>query len=224
MKQSKLVNGRCNIIGITGGVGAGKSTILGYISDNYSARIIYSDNVANDIKKKGYPAYEPVVSLLGKEILDADGEIDKKKMAERIFSDSALLEKVNNILHPAVNTYIINIIDDERMKNEHDFVFVEAALLIENGYKEIADELWYVYADENIRRQRLKSSRGYSDGKITAIFAGQLSDDEFRRECDFVIDNSKREEDSFKQIDNKLGEWRKNGKLRTAGSEGSIRT
>ncbi len=53
MKQSKLVNGRCNIIGITGGVGAGKSTILGYISENYSARVIYSDDVANDIKKKG---------------------------------------------------------------------------------------------------------------------------------------------------------------------------
>lgn len=209
MKQSKLLRGRCNIIGITGGVGAGKSTILKYIKDNYSSVIIYSDDVANDIKKKGYPAYEPIVELLGTGILDESGEIDKKKMAGRIFSDPELLEKVNNILHPAVNTFIINIIDNERKKNEHDFVFVEAALLIENGYKEIADELWYVYADEDTRRKRLSSSRGYSDEKISEIFSRQLSDDEFRRSCDFVIDNSQREEDSFKQIDKKLGEWKK---------------
>ena len=209
MKQSKLLRGRCNVIGITGGVGAGKSTILKYIEDNYSSVVIYSDDVANDIKKKGYPAYESVVALLGTGILDKSGEIDKKKMAGRIFSDPALLEKVNNILHPAVNTFIINIIDNERKKNEHDFVFVEAALLIENGYKEIADELWYVYADEDTRRKRLSSSRGYSDEKISEIFSRQLSDDEFRRSCDFVIDNSQREEDSFKQIDKKLGEWKK---------------
>ncbi len=209
MKQSKLQRGRCNIIGITGGVGAGKSTILKYIEDNYSSVIIYSDDVANDIKKKGYPAYEPIVELLGAQVLDADGEIDKKKMAERIFSDASLLEKVNNILHPAVNTFIINIIETERKKNEHDFVFVEAALLIENGYKEIADELWYVYANEDTRRKRLSSSRGYSDEKISDIFSRQLSDEEFRKSCDFVIDNSGSCEDSFKQIDKKLGEWRK---------------
>ncbi len=208
MKQSKLIRGRCNIIGITGGVGAGKSTILNYIKDNYSSVIIYSDDVANDIKKKGYPAYKPIVELLGTGILDEDGEIDKKKMAARIFSEKALLEKVNNILHPAVNAFIINIIDNERRTNDHDFVFVEAALLIENGYKEIADELWYVYADEDTRRKRLSSSRGYSDEKITSIFEKQLSDDEFRKACDFVIDNSRSEEDSFKQIDKKLGEWK----------------
>ncbi len=224
MKQSKLIKGRTNIIGITGGIGAGKSTVLGYIEENYNAKVIYSDDVANDIKKKGYPAYEPVVELLGKDILDGDGEIDKKKMAELIFNDRTLLEKVNNILHPAVNTYIINTIDTERKSGCLDFVFVEAALLIENGYKEIADELWYVYADEDTRRARLKASRGYSDEKISDIFEKQLSEEEFRAACDFVIDNSASEEISFAQIDKKLGEWRENGDIRTAGSESSLRT
>ncbi len=224
MKQSKLIAGRTNIIGITGGVGAGKSTVLSYIADNYNAKVIYSDQVANDIKKKGYPAYDELVDLLGQGILGDDGEIDKGKMAEAIFADKTLLDKVNNVLHPAVNTFIINIIEDERNKNELDFVIVEAALLIENGYKDIVDELWYVYADEAARRARLKASRGYSDDKITNILKGQLSDHEFRQNCDFVIDNSTCEGDAFKQIDNKLGEWRKDGKFRTAGSEGSIRT
>ena len=156
-----LIKGKTNIIGITGGVGAGKSTVLGYIRDNYNCLVIFSDDVANEIKKKGYPAYDELVKLLGKEILSDDGEIDKAKMAAAIFNDKDSLEKVNNILHPAVNTYIINIIGNERKNNVYDFVFVEAALLIENGYDKIVDELWYVYASEEARRERLKASRGY---------------------------------------------------------------
>jgi dephospho-CoA kinase len=208
MRQNKLQPGKTNIIGITGGVGAGKSTVLNYIGDTYNARVIYSDDVANDIKKKGYPAYDELVRILGEGILDRKGEIDKNKMAAAIFDDEKLLSRVNNILHPAVNTFIINILDEERSKGELDFVFVEAALLIENGYKSIVDELWYVYADEDTRRQRLKDSRGYSDDKISDIFSKQLDDKTFRENADFVIDNSGSTESAIKQIDDKLGEWK----------------
>ena len=208
MKQNKLKKGKTNIIGITGGVGAGKSAILDYIGESYNARVIFSDNVANDIKKKGYPAYDELIRILGKDILDEEGEIDKKKMAAAIFGDEKLLTAVNNILHPAVNTFIINIIDSEREKGELDFVFVEAALLIENGYKRFVDELWYVYADEDTRRRRLKVSRGYSDEKIDNIFDSQLDDKTFRENADFVIDNSGALDNAKKQIDNKIGEWK----------------
>jgi dephospho-CoA kinase len=165
--------------------------------------------VANDIKKKGYPAYDSLVELLGKEILGDDGEIDKSRMAQAIFNDKNTLERVNNILHPAVNTFIINIVEDERKKGILDFVFVEAALLIENGYKEIVDELWYVYVDEDTRRARLKESRGYSDEKITGIMKQQLDEVTFRKNADFVIDNGKSIRETALQIDNKLQDWRK---------------
>lgn len=200
-----------NIIGITGGIGAGKSTVLGYIRDNYNALVIFSDDVANDIKKKGYPAYDALVDLLGKEVLSEDGEIDKAKMASAIFNNKNLLKNVNNILHPAVNAFIINIIEKERAKGAYDFVFVEAALLIENGYDKIVDELWYVYASEDSRRQRLKASRGYSDEKIDDILGKQLDDATFRKYCSFVIDNSGKLSKAAGQIDNKIGEWKKNG-------------
>ena len=203
-----LTKGKTNIIGITGGIGAGKSTVLDYIQKNYNCHVIFSDDVANDIKKKGYPAYDELVAYLGEEILGPDGEIDKAKMASAIFNDKNKLKTVNNILHPAVNTFIINIIDSEKDKNELDFVFVEAALLIENGYDRIADELWYVYASEEVRRQRLKDSRGYSDEKITDIFGKQLDDETFRKHCEFVIDNSKDLSFAAKQIDEKIGDWR----------------
>ena len=168
VKQNKLTFGKTNIIGITGGVGAGKSAILEFLAQNYNARVIYSDIVANDIKKKGYPAYDELIMLLGEGILGDDGEIDKKKMAEAIFGNEKLLSKVNNILHPAVNTFIINIIDSEREQGQLDFVFVEAALLIENGYKRFVDELWYVYADESTRRSRLKASAACPWGRCPA--------------------------------------------------------
>ena len=206
---SALIKGKTNIIGITGGVGAGKSTVLKYIEDNYRCRVIFSDDVANKIKLKGYPAYDGLVELLGEKVLAPDGEIDKKKMAEAIFNNEKLLKNVNNILHPAVNTYIINIIENERKLNELDFVFVEAALLIENGYRDIVDELWYVYADEEVRRQRLKSSRNYSDEKITNIFLSQLDDETFRKNADFVIDNSVNFDSVSIVIDNKLTEWKR---------------
>ncbi|MBO4911692.1 MAG: dephospho-CoA kinase [Butyrivibrio sp.] len=208
MNQSKIQKGKTNIIGVTGGVGAGKSTVLKYINDNYNCKVVFSDDVANEIKKKGYPAYDELVRVLGEEILGEDGEIDKAKMAASIFGDAKKLEKVNKILHPAVNTFIINIIDEERLRNRIDFVFVEAALLIENGYKKIVDELWYIYADEDTRRKRLKDSRGYSDEKIDGIFAQQLNDEAYRLNSDFVIDNSKDPESAAEQINKKLGEWR----------------
>ena len=202
-----IEHGRTNIIGITGGIGAGKSTVLGYIKEHYNCLVIFSDDVGNDIKKKGYPAYDELVELLGKEILAEDGEIDKGKMASAIFNNNNLLKKVNNILHPAVNTFIINIIEKERALGRYDFVFVEAALLIENGYDEIADELWYVYANEDVRRRRLKESRGYWDQKIDDIFKSQLDEKTFRENADFVIDNSGTLDEMTVQIDIKLGEW-----------------
>ena len=208
MKQSKIQKGKTNIIGVTGGVGAGKSTVLKYIGDNYNCKVVFSDDVANEIKMKGYPAYDELVRILGKTILGDDGEIDRGKMAAAIFNDAKKLEKVNKILHPAVNTFIINIIDEEKLKNRLDFVFVEAALLIENGYKDIVDELWYVYADEATRRKRLKDSRGYSDEKIDGILEQQLNDETYRLNSDFVIDNSKDLDSAGEQINKKLGEWR----------------
>lgn len=85
-----------------------------------------------------------------------------------------------------------------------ELFFVEAALLIESGYEHIVDEMWYIYAREDVRRRRLSESRGYTPEKIEKIIASQLSEEEFRQHCDFVIDNSDSLEDSYRQIRQKL--------------------
>lgn len=194
------------IIGITGGVGTGKSSILEYIKSNYRVMIIKADDLAKYLCAKGQCCYDPLVSLLGESVLGADSEIDSKRMAQIIFSDEEMREAVNSIIHPAVKCYILAKIDEYQKKGNADFFFIEAALLIEDGYKEIVDEMWYIYSDEEIRRKRLKSSRGYSDEKIDSIMKSQLGDLDFFANSDFVIDNSGSLEDSFKKIRERLGE------------------
>lgn len=188
-------------IGITGGVGAGKSELLAYIEKNYNSRILLADTVGHLVKEPGQPCYEKLVALLGKEILFPDGQIDRKAMAEKIFADPELLGKVNGMLHPAVETYILEQIHLEQVRGTREFFFVEAALLIECGYEDKMDELWYIYADREVRARRLKASRGYSDEKIQEIMDSQLSEEEFRRHCQVVIDNSGSLQDAYRQID-----------------------
>ena len=196
-----------HVIGITGGVGAGKTKILTYLSEHYSCRIILADEVANQLKEPGQKCYEEIVTLLGTQILKPDGTIDRLKMAERIFSDRELLQRVNEIIHPAVKEYILQAIEEERRRDKIDFLFLEAALLIEEGYESVVDELWYIYADEAVRAERLKANRQYSDEKIQKILRSQLSDAEYRAHCSTVIDNGVALEETYRQIEKKMGEY-----------------
>lgn len=191
-------------IGITGGIGAGKSEVLKYIGEHYKCEIYLADQVAHLVEKPGNRAYRELVALLGNEILNAGGEIDKKLMADRIFKDSGLLEQVNGIIHPAVKEYLLERLEQARKEKETQLFFVEAALLIECGYLALVDEMWYIYADEQIRRERLKASRGYSEEKISRIMSSQLPEESFRRNCDFIIDNSGDFAVTCREIDNRL--------------------
>ena len=196
---------RMKVIGVTGGVGSGKSLILNFLKDNYNCEIIMADDLAKDLCRKGEMCYKPLVKLLGNKVLGENDEIDRRVMAQMIFNDDDLRTKVNGIIHPSVKKYILKRIAYLRRKKDIDFLFIEAALLIEDGYKDIVDELWYIYTDEAVRRERLKASRGYSYAKIDDIMASQLSEEEFRLNSDFEIDNSGASEDSFRQICERLG-------------------
>lgn len=193
-------------IGVTGGVGAGKSTVLNYIKDNYRAEIILADDYGNNVKEPGEECYAKIVELLGEGILSSpSGTIDREKMAKAIFADEELRRKVNDIIHPAVIQKILEDVEKIRTGGRIDYCLIEAALLIESGLYREFDKLMYIYADENVRRKRLISSRGYSDEKIDSIMATQLSDEEFRSYADVVIDNSGDSRETYKQIDAWLG-------------------
>ena len=145
-----------------------------------------------------------MVALLGKGVLDADGRINKNRMAAQIFLDKSLLKKVNDIVHPAVRNYLEQEVKKAAEEGKTELFFIEAALLIENGYKDFVDEMWYVYASPEVRRQRLKVNRGYSDEKITGIMGNQLTEEQYRKNSDFVIDNSDSLSAACDQIKNRL--------------------
>lgn len=195
------------VIGITGGIGAGKTALLDYIKAHYKCQVILADEVAHQVEEPGQRCYDELVKLLGNGILNQDGTIDKRRMAEKIFADADLLGAVNGIVHPAVKEYILWEIGRYRNAADKDFLFVEAALLIEGGYEELLDELWYIHARPEIRRSRLKAGRAYSDEKIDGILKEQLSEREFRRHCRVVIDNSGSLAEACRQIDEKLEEY-----------------
>lgn len=191
-------------IGITGGVGAGKSEVLQFIRKHYKCEIYLADQVAHEIKRSGTECFEKLVELLGQDVLAPDGEIDKSAMADKIFQNKELLEQVNALIHPAVKQYLLQKYREAEQKGDAELFFVEAALLIECGYKQLVDELWYVYADRGVREERLRASRGYSREKITHIMEQQLTEDVFRENCDFIIDNSGSFQKTCEQIERKL--------------------
>ena len=176
------------VIGITGGVGSGKSRVLEYLQSKYRAVICQADQVAWKLQEPGQKCYREIVEFFGSEILSENQEIDRKKLGEIVFSDKSKLEVLNQMMHPAVKEDIKEKIREEKRKGTDCFV-IEAALLLEDNYAEICDEIWYIYTDEQVRRARLKESRKYSDEKINRIMKQQLSEDEFRARCQITIDN-----------------------------------
>jgi dephospho-CoA kinase len=195
------------ILGITGGVGAGKSTVLDYLNRRYHARIIQADLAAHYLMEPGQAVYYKVVEAFGSGVLKGDQTIDRQKLGKVVFEDPNRLQKLNSIVHPAVKEYIAGEIAMEKKKERVPFVAVEAALLIEDHYETLCDELWYIYADEEVRKKRLFSSRGYSFQKSDSIMKNQLPEEIFRESCQFIIDNSDETvQNTFEQIDRGLKE------------------
>lgn len=194
-------------IGITGGVGAGKSAILSYLKDHYRTRVMLADEIAHDLMEPGTECYAQLRELFREDhIFLSDGRIDRPGMAKVIFSDDGKRDALNDIVHPAVKKYVIEQAALERQRKALDFIVLEAALLIEEQYDKVCDELWYIFTTVENRKKRLKASRGYSEEKCQSIIDSQLSEDIYRKYCQVVIDNNGTPEMAFSQIQEALRE------------------
>ena len=193
------------VIGITGGVGAGKSEILKYLKEKYKAVVIEADKVGHLLMEPGGACYYSIVEKFGSSILNGDQTINRTKLGKVVFADEALLKELNKIIHPRVKSHIVSEIAKERAYHRTNYFVVEAALLIEDHYDVVCDELWYIHTEESVRAKRLKEARGYDDEKSASICANQKSPAEFRSACQVVIDNSGDLADTYRQIEEQLG-------------------
>lgn len=198
---------KIKVIGITGEVGAGKSVVMEYLYHNYPCEILMADTIGNEVKEPGSRCYDDVVGLLGKEILFPDGTMNREIIAEKIFANPELVEEMNRIIHPAVHDEIFERIAKFQEDGRVAFVFLEAALLIEAGYVDEIDEMWYICSDAVCRRTRLKESRGYSDERIDGIAKNQSDTATFMQYADRVIVNNTTKEDLYRKIDAIMGEY-----------------
>lgn len=172
------------IIGLMGGVGSGKSTVLDYLEKNYNAYIIQSDIVAKEIMEKGYEAYEKIKENFS-DCFDGD-VINRERLSKTVFENENPLKLLNSITHPAT----VNEIKKRVEESQNPIIVVESALLIGSGLDEICTDLWFVFCEENKRVQRIMDNRGYSKEKAYSIIANQPSDEEYNCAADEFIDNS----------------------------------
>jgi len=168
------------VIGLTGGVGSGKSFVADMIHQKMNAILLITDKIGAKFMEPGERCYD--------DIMREFNTIDKKELFDIIFMNpkkKALLEK---IIHTAVIDYIEDVIEEH--EDEEGIIVIESAILFESGLNEMCDEVWFVYVDEKTRRDRLKASRGYSDEKIDKIEEAQKSDDFYLTNSKVIINNS----------------------------------
>lgn len=177
------------VIGLTGGIGSGKSLVAKILEEKYQAYLLNTDKIAKTQMEPGGASYQAVVEYFGPGILSEDGTINRSKLAAIIFEDKEKRLKINELTHPRVLEEVLAEIARVKEQNLAPYVVVETALMIEAGYDFICDEVWYVHAPEDMRRERLKSERNYSDEKIDIIFSNQSKEDDFRARFPKTIEN-----------------------------------
>lgn len=189
------------VLGITGGVGSGKSQVLAYLQETYGANICQLDEVAKKLQQRGGSCFEQILLAFGENVRGADGELNRECLGQIVFRDKEKLQILNQIVHPEVKRWVQQDISEKKAEGVSIYV-IEAALMPDAGYDDICQEMWYIYTEESVRRIRLKASRDYSDEKITQMIQSQPSEEQFRKISDVVIDNS----GSFEETKKKIGE------------------
>lgn len=194
------------LVGLTGGIATGKS-LVSEILRGLGAYIIDADKIAREVVEPERPAWLEIVEFFGKDIINKDKTINRKRLGEIVFNDPVKKRKLEEIVHPRV------IEEENRMVKEYlkikpdGIVIIDAALLIEAGSHKRVDKLIVVYADKETQTKRLMERDGLSRPDAEKRIASQMPLDKKVKMADFVIDNSKDIEDTRRQtidIFNKL--------------------
>ncbi len=196
MKQNKPFF----ILGITGGAGSGKTTVVECIKKIAPVVFLHCDVIAHELMQPKGASYDALIEEFGSDILEEDTKelfppISREKLAKVAMATKESRNRLNEITHPLVRKAIEQKLDLLQKEQFSGIVIIEAALLIEAGYKAICDELWYVYAPMEDRKRRMRQNRGYTEQKIDNILAGQLSEQQFLANADVVIENSDRQKE-----------------------------
>ena len=194
------------LVGLTGGIATGKS-LVSQILKELGAYIIDADKIARQVVEPEKPAWFEIVKFFGRDIINKDKTINRKRLGEIIFNDPVKKRKLEEIVHPKVIEEENRLVKEYGRKNPNGIVIIDAALLIEAGSHKRVDKLIVVYADKETQFKRLSERDGLSRADAEKRTASQLPLDKKVKMADFVIDNSKGIEETQRQtidIFNKL--------------------
>lgn len=186
-------------IGLTGGIGSGKSTVSQLLAE-LGAFVIDADKVGHEIYLPRKEAWHQVTAAFGRDILAADQTINRKKLGALVFGSENTRKKLNSIVHPLMFKDIDRRIKEKRAEGFTKPIVVEAAILIEANWVPLVDEVWLVVTNKNAVIERVAAQRGMSAKDIEARIASQLADAERRKQANLIIDNAGSLEDLKKKV------------------------
>jgi len=185
-------------IGLTGGLACGKS-FVGEALASYGCYLIRADELGHEALARGGAAFEPAVAEFGRDILDPAGEIDRRRLAARVFGDAEALARLNRLVHPAVQRREEQLMAEFRAREPQGIAVVEAAILIENGRYKNFDRLILVTCSEEQQVARAIHRGGLDEAEVRARLSRQMPLAEKRKFADFVIDTSGAKQETLRQ-------------------------
>lgn len=187
-------------IGITGGIASGKSTLSQYLMEK-GFHVIDADQISRRLMEPGQVGYEKVTDVFGQDFVLVSGEIDRVKLAKRIFSDLNLRDQLNSILHPL----IFQEIEKEIESNQKlEVIFIDMPLLFETGYDQKLDQVWLVHVPLELQIKRLKLRNHLSDQEALCRIESQMSELDRMKKAQVIINNNGSQEALFEQVENLL--------------------
>jgi len=176
------------IIGLTGGIGAGKTTVAAILA-GLGARVIDADRIGHEVYRPGSAGFARVVEAFGPAVVGADGAIDRRMLGALVFADPAARARLNALVHPLIAAEVGRRIAAARAEGFEGPLVVEAAVLLEAGWRPLVDRVWVVSARREDAILRIMATRGLAREEVERRLEAQMSDAERRRQADLVIEN-----------------------------------
>ena len=187
------------IIGLTGGIASGKSTVAQQLGQ-LGAYVIDADKLGHNAYVSGSEAFDLVVSVFGGDTVGSDGEIDRKVLGSKVFGNAESLKKLTDIVWPAIKQMATQEILSVKDQRPEQVIVLEAAVLFEAGWEDIVDEVWSTIVDREVAIERASNRDGTDRSQVEARIDAQISNEERKEKADRLIDNSGSEADLQAQV------------------------
>jgi dephospho-CoA kinase len=176
------------VIGLTGGIGSGKSTVAAMLA-GLGARVVDADRIGHEAYRPGSEGFEQVVQAFGRRVVGPDGSIDRRVLGALVFADPEARQRLNAIVHPLIGAEIGRRLAAARSGRPQTPIVIEAALLLEAGWRPLVDRVWVVAVGRETAITRVRESRGLSREEVERRLDAQMADAERRRLADVVFEN-----------------------------------